>query len=987
MKIYMILIFHASLVLSSISRFNSTTENGDMKCKERERHALLTFKQGLQDEFGLLSTWKNNPNADCCKWNGVECNNQTGYVQRLDLHGSSSKYLSGDINPSIAMLQHLNYLDLSFLNNRGEIPKFICSLSKLQYLNLSNGFYNGEISCHLGNLTQLQHLDLSDNELSGAIPFQLRNLLRLQHLDLSYNELSGAIPFQLGNLTQLQDLDLSHNNLVGDIPMQLGNLSLLESLMLGYNSDLRIKWRTQANVEWLSNLSFLRNLDLSRVQNLNDSAHHALQFIGKLPILEKLSLSQCGLSDVNIPLLSDSHLNFSTYLTILDVDKNQLTSSMIFHWVFNYSSNLQYLDLSHNFLRGVIPDDFGTLMHSLVTLDLSYNSIEGKIPKSIGNVSSLQHLSLSDNHISGMLPGLSFPLSLRRLLLGGNNFNGEIPTSIRLLTELEILHLGDNSFEGIVSESHFTNLSKLNGLDLSHNSLTMKVSDQWVPPFQLLHFDCSSCNFDFTFPNWLQTQNYLSWLYLSNVSNLPPIPHWFWGKLQTLSVVTIPNSNLTGRIPNLELKLDQSSYIDLSSNKLEGHIPSYLLQAGALRLSNNKFSDLVSFLCHKNNPNVLGIFDISNNQLKGELPDCWSNLTSLQYVDMSNNKLSGNIPFSMGTLVNMEALILRNNSLSGQLSSSLKNCSNKLAFLDLGENMFHGQIPSWIGDSLQQLVILSLRFNNFYGNIPLNLCYLRKLRALDLSLNNLSGGIPTCVQNFTSIAQNFVNSTTSMEHRYNSRNAILNTNYVFNLFLTWKGVDRPFKNADVFLKSIDLSCNHLTGKIPTEIEYLLGLISLNLSSNNLSGEIISNIGNLKFLEFLDLSKNHLSGRIPSSLTYIDRLTMLDLSNNQLFGKIPIGTQLQTFNASSFEGNFDLCGEPLDRKCPGEDPPKYQVPPTDDVGDENSIFLEALYMSMGIGFFTGFVGLVSSIFLLPSWRETYSKFLNTLILKAFMWWKE
>ncbi|CAL5209416.1 unnamed protein product [Lathyrus oleraceus] len=177
------------------------------------------------------------------------------------------------------------------------------------------------------------------------------------------------------------------------------------------------------------------------------------------------------------------------------------------------------------------------------------------------------------------------------------------------------------------------------------------------------------------------------------------------------------------------------------------------------------------------------------------------------------------------------------------------------------------------------------------------------------------------------------------------------------------------------------------GKIPTEIEYLLGLISLNLSSNNLSGEIISNIGNLKFLEFLDLSRNHLSGRIPSSLTYIARLTMLDLSNNQLFGKIPIGTQLQAFNASSFEGNFDLCGEPLDRKCPGEDPPKHQVPPTDDVGDENSIFLETLYMSMGVGFFTSFVGLVGSILLLPSWRETYSKFLNTLILKAFMWWKE
>jgi hypothetical protein len=114
--------------------------------------------------------------------------------------------------------------------------------------------------------------------------------------------------------------------------------------------------------------------------------------------------------------------------------------------------------------------------------------------------------------------------------------------------------------------------------------------------------------------------------------------------------------------------------------------------------------------------------------------------------------------------------------------------------------------------------------------------------------------------------------------------------------------------------------------------------------------------------------------------------MLDLSHNQLYGKIPIGTQLQTFNASSFDGNSNLCGDPLDRKCPGEEPSKPEVPTTD-AGDDNSIFLEAFYMSMGIGFFTGFVGLVGSILLLPPWKETNSKFLNALILRIIMCWKQ
>jgi hypothetical protein len=59
-------------VLFSIVGFNSATENEKMNCKERERDALLKLKTSLQDEYGMLVERKNDPNADCCKWKGVQ---------------------------------------------------------------------------------------------------------------------------------------------------------------------------------------------------------------------------------------------------------------------------------------------------------------------------------------------------------------------------------------------------------------------------------------------------------------------------------------------------------------------------------------------------------------------------------------------------------------------------------------------------------------------------------------------------------------------------------------------------------------------------------------------------------------------------------------------------------------------------------------------------------------------------------------------------
>ncbi|KAL2334886.1 hypothetical protein Fmac_016099 [Flemingia macrophylla] len=178
---------------------------------------------------------------------------------------------------------------------------------------------------------------------------------------------------------------------------------------------------------------------------------------------------------------------------------------------------------------------------------------------------------------------------------------------------------------------------------------------------------------------------------------------------------------------------------------------------------------------------------------------------------------------------------------------------------------------------------------------------------------------------------------------------------------------------DCWKSSIDLSSNNLEGEIPKDVGHLVGLVSLNLSRNNLSGEIPSEIGNLSSLDSLDLSRNHLYGRIPFSLTKNDGLRILDLSHNSLSGRIPLGRHFQTYDASSFEGNNDLCREQLNKICPGD---QISVKPHETATHvQDSFFSEELYISMRLGYFTGFWGLIGTILIWKSWRMAYLRFLN------------
>ncbi|KAK4280116.1 hypothetical protein QN277_011784 [Acacia crassicarpa] len=852
------------------------------------------------------------------------------YLRELHLFGCdfTHHYEPSTLNSSSLVVLDISDSDFVTLL----IPRWIFQLKKLVQLQLGDNGFQGSIPEGIQNLTLLQHLDLSYNSLNSSFPNWLYSLSHLKSLILSCNILVGSISSNIGNLTSLVTLDLTRNLLEGPIPVSVGNLCNLKKLAFSDNKG---------------------NQQISEI----------------LKILSVGCISQ----ELEIFYMSGSHL--SGYLTehigflknLVELDLSHNTIQGPIHSSLGDLVSLKYLDLSYNTIQGPIHSSLGGLA-SLKYLDLSSNAIQGELPRSLGNLKSLIHLSLGNNTINNSIP-ISFGnlTSLVYLDLSENQFVGNPFEIMGSLSKLNRLRLGYNLFEGVVQEAHLVNFTQLQVFLAEKNNLTLKVDPNWNPSFQLLYMLSLACwNLGPQFPSWIQSLKSLEYLEISNTKIFNSIPALFLGTMANLVYLNLSHNHIEGDLSNLVINMTISGgVVDLSSNKLNGQLPYVSQNVEYIDLSSNRLSgSIANFLCHKQESKWLRYLNLASNNLSGKMPDCWMKWPDLLTVNLENNHFIGILHTSMASLLELQILNVRNNTFSGNFPSFLKNKTNLIS-LDLGENQFSGMVPSWVGKRFSSLKILVLRSNKFSGPIPHQICNMSVLQILDLAHNELTGYIPKCVKYLSSML--VINSTLES---YISLVSLYHSEFLVETLLL-KGRVYDYSTNLGLITSIDFSSNNLSGEIPMEMTRLKGLHYLNLSNNQFIGRIPQNIGNMESIESLDFSRNRLSGEIPSSMSKLSFLNLLDLSYNDLMGKIPTGTQIQSFEASSFVGN-DLCGPPLNNNCSSNNS-NDKVDKDKEVDDVKGI--NWFFVSIALGFIVGFWAMVGPVLFSASWRYAYFQFID------------
>ncbi|KAG7964613.1 hypothetical protein I3843_09G179200 [Carya illinoinensis] len=326
--------------------------------------------------------------------------------------------------------------------------------------------------------------------------------------------------------------------------------------------------------------------------------------------------------------------------------------------------NLTSLDLSSNMLVGPIPT---TLVH-LRILSLSFNKINGSIPPKIGMLKNLFSLSLYSNMLAGPIPTTLVHLTnLRMLDLGGNKINGSIPPKIGMLKNLTFLYLDSNMLVGPIPPT-LVHLTNLRTLYLGPNQINGFIPSEIGMLKNLTNLVLSSNMLIGPIPSTIGHLTNLRRLDLSQNKINGSIPPEI-GMLKNLSYLNLSSNVLVGPILS---HLTNLEYLDLSVNYLNGSIPYHndnFYWMRDVNLSHNYISGEIPVALGSNVARLSSL-DLSYNKLTGHIPP---SLIYIKEINLSHNSLKGQIPYDFDKHHKSHTLI-GNRDLCGQFKNIFPPC-------------------------------------------------------------------------------------------------------------------------------------------------------------------------------------------------------------------------------------------------------------------------------------------------------------------------